>query len=61
MSETAGDWFNKADALRNEGKYTDPKKAIEYLNKAIRLNRIMLMLLQPWGGLQFPFAASTCY
>lgn len=37
MSETAVEWFNKADALRNEGKYTDPKKAIEYLNNAIKL------------------------
>jgi tetratricopeptide (TPR) repeat protein len=34
---TAVDWFYKADALRDEGKYTDPQKAIEYLNNAIKL------------------------
>jgi tetratricopeptide (TPR) repeat protein len=34
---TAVDWVNKADALRDGRKYTDPKKAIEYLNKAIKL------------------------
>lgn len=34
---TAMDWFNKADSLRGEGKYTDPKKVIEYLNNAIKL------------------------
>jgi tetratricopeptide (TPR) repeat protein len=33
-SETALDWFNKAKALN----YTDQKKAIEYLNNAIKLN-----------------------
>lgn len=32
-SETALDWFNKARATN----YTDPKKAIEYLNNAIKL------------------------
>ena len=32
-SKTALDWFNEADALN----YNDPKKAIEYLNNAIRL------------------------
>ena len=37
MSETAVDWFDKADALRDGEKYTDPKKAIEYLNNAIKL------------------------
>jgi tetratricopeptide (TPR) repeat protein len=34
---TAMDWFHQADALWAEGKFTDPKKAIEYLNNAIRL------------------------
>jgi tetratricopeptide (TPR) repeat protein len=34
---TAVDWLYKAIALWNEGKYTDPGKAIEYLNEAIRL------------------------
>lgn len=33
---TAVDWFYKASALWDEG-YTDPKKAIEYLNNAIKL------------------------
>jgi tetratricopeptide (TPR) repeat protein len=33
-SETALYWFNKAKALN----YTDQKKAIEYLNNAIKLN-----------------------
>ena len=39
MSETAVDWFDKANALWDEdgGKFTDPKKAIEYLNNAIKL------------------------
>jgi tetratricopeptide (TPR) repeat protein len=32
-SETALDWFNKAKAIN----YTDQKKAIEYLNNAIKL------------------------
>ncbi len=32
-SETAADWFNKATALN----YTDPNKAIEYLDHAIKL------------------------
>jgi tetratricopeptide (TPR) repeat protein len=34
---TATDWFKKAVALWNGEKYTAPKKAIEYLNNAIRL------------------------
>jgi tetratricopeptide (TPR) repeat protein len=34
---TAVDWFNKAYALLDGGKFTDPKKAIEYLNNAIKL------------------------
>jgi tetratricopeptide (TPR) repeat protein len=34
---TAVDWFNKAAALWDGKKLTDPKKAIEYLNKAIKL------------------------
>ena len=34
---TAVEWFDKAMALWQDGKYSDPKKAIEYLNKAIRL------------------------
>ena len=34
---TAVDWFDKASALWQDGKYTDPKKVIEYLNQAIRL------------------------
>jgi len=34
---TAVDWFDKAVALWQDGKYTDPKKAIKYLNEAIRL------------------------
>jgi tetratricopeptide (TPR) repeat protein len=34
---TAVDWFNKASALWDRGKFTDPKKTIEYLNKAIKL------------------------
>jgi tetratricopeptide (TPR) repeat protein len=34
---TAVDWFNKAEALWDGKKYTDPKKAIEYLNNAIKL------------------------
>ena len=34
---TATDWYYKAVALWSGGKYTDPKKAIEYLNNAINL------------------------
>ena len=34
---TAVDWFHKADALLAGGKFTDPKKVIEYLNNAIKL------------------------
>ena len=30
-------WFNKANALWDGEKYRNPKKAIEYLNKAIKL------------------------
>jgi Flp pilus assembly protein TadD, contains TPR repeats len=39
MSITAADWFNNAKALWNEdeGKFTDPQKAIGYLNNAIKL------------------------
>jgi len=37
MSETAEDWLNKAGALSNGSKYTEPFKAIEYLNKAAEL------------------------
>ena len=34
---TAVDWFNKAYALWDGQKYTDAKKAIEYLNNSIKL------------------------
>jgi tetratricopeptide (TPR) repeat protein len=34
---TAVDWVNQALALWDGEKYTDPKKAIEYLNNAIKL------------------------
>jgi hypothetical protein len=37
MSETAVDWYNKAGALWDGVKYTDPQKAIEYLDKVINL------------------------
>lgn len=37
MGETAEGWLNKANALSNGGKYTDPLKAIEYLNNALKL------------------------
>ena len=39
MSITAADWFNNAKALWDEdgGKFTEPKKAIGYLNNAIKL------------------------
>ncbi|MCX5855720.1 MAG: tetratricopeptide repeat protein [Deltaproteobacteria bacterium] len=35
---TAIDWFDKAVSLWADGKYTDPQKAIEYLNETFRLN-----------------------
>ena len=34
---TAIDWFDKASALWQDEKYTDSKKAIEYLNEALHL------------------------
>ena len=34
---TAFEWFYKANSLLSDGKFTDPQKAIEYLNEAIRL------------------------
>ncbi|MGB5218333.1 MAG: tetratricopeptide repeat protein [Smithella sp.] len=39
ISATAADWFSQAQALWNndQGKFTDPQKAIEYLNSAIQL------------------------
>ena len=37
MSITAEDWIKKADALWDGQKYTNPKKAIEYFNNAIKL------------------------
>jgi len=39
MGETAVDWFDKANALwdKSGGKFTNPKKAIEYLNRAIKM------------------------
>ncbi len=36
-SENAVVWFDKANALWDGQKYTDPKKAIEYLSNAIKL------------------------
>jgi len=35
--ETAEDWINKAQLLWNGKQYSDPQKAIEYLDKAIKL------------------------
>lgn len=37
MSETATDWFNKAIALSDGKKFTDPHKAILYLTNAVKL------------------------
>jgi hypothetical protein len=37
MSETAADWFNKAIALSDGKKFTDPHKAILYLSNAIKI------------------------
>ena len=37
MSMTAVDWDKKANKLWDDKKYTNPKKAIEYLNNAIKL------------------------
>jgi tetratricopeptide (TPR) repeat protein len=39
MSETASEWFDKANSLwdENGGRFTDPKTAIEYLNNTIKL------------------------
>lgn len=34
---TAESWVNKASTLRVDGKFTDPNKAIEYFNNAIKL------------------------
>ncbi|MBU1001802.1 MAG: tetratricopeptide repeat protein [Proteobacteria bacterium] len=35
---TAEEWTQKAYALWNDGRYTDPQKALEYLNQAIELD-----------------------
>jgi tetratricopeptide (TPR) repeat protein len=37
MSITEVDWVKKLDALWDGKKYTNPKKAIEYLNNIIKL------------------------
>lgn len=37
MGETAADWFNKALALSDGKKFTDPHKAVLYLSNAIKL------------------------
>ena len=37
QNKTASDWLEKEKALWDGKKYTDPKKAIEYLNNAIKL------------------------
>jgi len=37
-NETAVDWFNKAVKLCKGGECTDPKRAVKYLNNAIKLN-----------------------
>ena len=36
-NKTASDWLEKEKALWDGKKYTDPRKAIEYLNNAIKL------------------------
>ncbi len=36
MSETAVDWFNRADELWDGKKFINPKKAVDYLSKAIQ-------------------------
>jgi tetratricopeptide (TPR) repeat protein len=36
-NKTASDWLEKEKALWDGKQYTDPKKAIEYLNNAIKL------------------------
>ena len=36
-SETAAEWINKANALWNGKEFSEPQKAIEYLNNAIKL------------------------
>lgn len=37
MSETADDWLLKANELSDGQKYTNPLKAVEYLNNALKL------------------------
>jgi len=39
---TAVEWNQKILALWRDGKYTNPKEAIEYLDQAIRLDRVLL-------------------
>jgi len=36
-NKTASDWLEKEKALWDGKQYTDPKKAIKYLNNAIKL------------------------
>jgi len=57
MSENGGGLVNKADALRNEGKYTTRKKAIEYWNKAIRLKPDYADATTGRGRLTVPFGS----
>ena len=71
MGEKAVDWFDKANALWDEDgrKFTDPKKAIKYLNNAIKLkpdyveaynNRGVTYLLQGNNDLGCHDAQKAC-
>lgn len=55
---TAVDWFYKAYALLDEGKYTDPKKGIEYLNNAIKLQSDLTEVYILRGGV-FTFSLAS--
>ena len=71
MGEMAADWLDKTNALWDApgGKFTDPKKAIEYLNNAIKLkpdyveaynNRGVTYLLQGNNNLVCRDAQKAC-
>jgi hypothetical protein len=52
MGEMAADWLDKTNALwdASGGKFTDPKKAIEYLNNAIKLKPDYVEAYNNTGG-----------
>ena len=64
MSETAVEWFDKANALFNKdlGQYADPSKAIEYLNNALQLQPDYAKAYEGRGiVILWPWPVSKCH